>query len=234
MPAPNAAEAGVLLPEAARVADDDLGEQRRPDRLVDVGVGDPVAVRALEAAAERGAGRRIPAGRSGAPQPAATRRARSHRARRRVQRSGLRGHGHRSDDSVADKQLLGVLARIAGRPYRAYCTHQLNTPVPAAAVAEQAAPVVSRRAENACVAFHHVVGDLRPARRCQGPFAVEAAGLEPREDDVDRRPEAPGAACARSRQDVLAHRTAVGPVTSSAPSVACTEVSSSSPQRLST
>src|SRR3984893_7920348 len=43
----------VLLPEAPGVADDNLGEQRRSGGLVHVGVGDPVAVGGVEAAARR-------------------------------------------------------------------------------------------------------------------------------------------------------------------------------------
>ena len=93
------------------------------------------------------------------------------------------------------------------------CTHQLSTPGPAAAVAEQAAPVVSRRARNAWCRSTTLSVICAPRSLGQRAFAVEVAGLEPGERDVDHHRRRNGADIRPrlARQHVLAHGAAVGP-----------------------
>src|SRR6188472_1288812 len=94
-----------------------------------------------------------------------------------------------SDDSVAESSFSASLQGSVSALSRS-CTHQLNTPEPAAAVAEQPAPLLG-----------------------EGAFAIEAAGLEPGEDHVDRRrrPTRADVLPRLALEHVLTHRTAVGP-----------------------
>ena len=119
------------------------------------------------------------------------------------QRAPRPSRAHMSPDSVADSSFSA--ASHGSRPSCGRnCTHQLSTPGPAAAVAAHAAALSGRCTRNAGCRTITLSGDAwRRARSARSRSRSKRARLEPREDDVDQP--------AGRRQDVLAHRAAVGP-----------------------
>src|SRR5262249_57081764 len=126
---------GVLLPEATRVVDDDLGEPARPSGRVHVVVGYEVAVAAVESA---GVGRR----RWLVLRRSACRDAHHRDRSDQPYLDGAPGH-HISDDNVFASSVCAIWQGSVDESPR-ICTHQLATPGSVAAVAEHAVPVTER------------------------------------------------------------------------------------------
>ena len=187
MPAPTVPNIGILLPEAAGVADDGLGEHRRPGRGGDVRVGDAVAVAAAEAGARAGAARRCRRRPHSSEEPHPARIADAAAAANSQDTRFARSHDHKSDRKVAESSFSASWHGSPPLDVPRNCTHQLNTPGAGGSGgrARRAGGVTPR--QERLVPFDVRFGDGRAALGGQCPLAVQAAGLEPGEGHVDRR-----------------------------------------------